>query len=237
MTDFPSSTDREQLREMLAAAWMYGHCRARGFTFAETDIPGCKGSFLWGQAAMDAVALMPEPSAAAQAAPEPFAWVCELAHDIDANRQYCDWREYLSKIKPMVPEASIRNLRPLYLDLAYAEKEPAKPEPTRWPTKGDWMTFLGKNGYDHELTEALRIFKVGQQYRVLECNVQSWSHSVRFEDVVGWYNGVMFERTSELPSTPRATEAHPDCPCKPGKCIYPHCTCAIPPAHRGDAAE
>jgi hypothetical protein len=26
------------------------------------------------------------------------------------------------------------------------------------------------------------------------------------------------------------TGAHPDCPCKPGKCIYPECTCAIPPA-------
>lgn len=71
---------------------------------------------------------------------------------------------------------------------------PAAPEPFRWPAKGDLMTFLGKNGYEMELTEALRIFKVGQQYRVLECNVQSWSHSVRFEDVAGWYNGVMFER-------------------------------------------
>lgn len=47
---------------------------------------------------------------------EPFAWVCELAYAIDENRQYCDWREYLSKVKPLVPEASIRNLRPLYLN-------------------------------------------------------------------------------------------------------------------------
>lgn len=31
------------------------------------------------------------------------------------------------------------------------------------------------------------------------------------------------------------TGAHPNCPCKPGKCIYPACTCAIPPAHRESA--
>lgn len=84
----------------------------------------------------------------------------------------------------------------------HAQRQPVtKPEPARWPAKGDLMTFLGKNGYERELTEALRIFKVGQQYRVLECNVQSWSHSVRFEDVAGWYNGVMFERVSDT-STP-----------------------------------
>ena len=45
---------------------------------------------------------------------EPVAWVCELAHAIDDNRQYCDWRRHLSFTKPMVPEASIRDLRPLY---------------------------------------------------------------------------------------------------------------------------
>lgn len=28
-------------------------------------------------------------------------------------------------------------------------------------------------------------------------------------------------------STSRATVPHPDCPCKPGKCIYPECTCAF----------
>jgi len=82
------------------------------------------------------------------------------------------------------------------LEAAQSQKS-KPPEPTVWPAKGDLMIFLGKNGYERELTEALRIFKVGQQYRVLECNVQSWSHSVRFEDVAGWYNGVMFERVTD----------------------------------------
>jgi len=47
-------------REALAEAWFVGHCRARGFLFPEIDIQGSKGSFLWGQAMMDAVALLPD---------------------------------------------------------------------------------------------------------------------------------------------------------------------------------
>jgi hypothetical protein len=45
-------------REALAEAWIVGHNRARGFIFTDIDIQGCKGSFLWGQAMFDAVALM-----------------------------------------------------------------------------------------------------------------------------------------------------------------------------------
>lgn len=44
-------------QELLATAWMHGHCRARGFTFAETDIPSCNGSSLWNQAMDEAAAL------------------------------------------------------------------------------------------------------------------------------------------------------------------------------------
>lgn len=41
------------------------------------------------------------------------------------------------------------------------------------------------------------------------------------------------EVTNKLGLLPRSTPpAGRDCPCKPGKCIYPECTCAIPPATR-----
>ncbi len=89
------------------------------------------------------------------------------------------------------------------LGAAQASPVPTKPEPTRWPAKGDRMKFLGVNGYPFELEQAKKIFTVGQSYRVHACNVESWSHSVQFDGIKGWFNGVMFERTSEVPSAER----------------------------------
>lgn len=63
-----------------------------------------------------------------------------------------------------------------------------------WPAKGDKMKFLGQNGYEFELREARNRFEVGKEYEVEDCNVQNWSHSVKFAGMEGWYNGVMFER-------------------------------------------
>ena len=63
------------------------------------------------------------------------------------------------------------------------------------------MKFLGVNGYPSELEEAKKIFTVGEVYRVHDCDVQSWSHSIQFDGVKGRYNGVMFELTTELSST------------------------------------
>jgi hypothetical protein len=31
----------------------------------------------------------------------------------------------------------------------------------------------------------------------------------------------------------RSRAAHPNCPCKPGKCIHPECTCALASDQRG----
>jgi hypothetical protein len=46
---------------------------------------------------------------------EPVAWICELAYAISSDaREYSDWRQYLSTVKPCVPVRSIRNLRALY---------------------------------------------------------------------------------------------------------------------------
>jgi len=58
--DAPDGQPQSPSREALAEAWFVGHCRARGFLFPEIDIQGSKGSFLWGQAMMDAVALLPD---------------------------------------------------------------------------------------------------------------------------------------------------------------------------------
>jgi hypothetical protein len=70
-----------------------------------------------------------------------------------------------------------------------------------WPAKGDRMRFLGENGYDHELKAALKVFDIGREYEVVDCDVQSWSHSISFVGISGRFNGVMFALSSE-PTTP-----------------------------------
>lgn len=97
-----------------------------------------------------------------------------------------NWRDMQLRIERQVDRALIDE-----------QRQPPAPEQTRWPIKGDWMKFLGQNGYDHELEEALKIFTVGREYLVHDCNVQSWSHSIQFNGVRGWYNGVMFELVSQ----------------------------------------
>ena len=74
---------------------------------------------------------------------------------------------------------------------------PAGSEVTRhlWPRQGDWMRFLGQNGYEHELAAAMQVFKVGHEYEVVDCEVGSWHHSVAFVGIPGRFNGVMFEAT------------------------------------------
>lgn len=70
-------------------------------------------------------------------------------------------------------------------------------EPTRflgWPFKGDRMTFLGKNGYDYELVAAMKVFEVGKEYEVADCEVGDWHHTISFVGVDGRWNGVMFDR-------------------------------------------
>jgi hypothetical protein len=90
-------------------------------------------------------------------------------------------------------------------------------ERPKWPAKGCWMRFLGKNGYEFQLKEARNRFEVGKEYLVEECNVQSWSHSIKFDAMEGWYNGVMFEMCrppSGDVAQPSTDEDHPDCSTK-----------------------
>lgn len=45
----------------------------------------------------------------------PVAWIYELATVYDSRTdEYLGWKKYVSETKPIVPEGSIRNLRPLY---------------------------------------------------------------------------------------------------------------------------
>lgn len=62
-----------------------------------------------------------------------------------------------------------------------------------FPWKGDKMLFLGVNGYEYELEKAKKVFTVGVEYEVADCEVGDWSHSIKFVGIPGQYNGVMFE--------------------------------------------
>lgn len=68
-----------------------------------------------------------------------------------------------------------------------------------WPWKGDKMKFLGKNGYDHEREDALKLFEVGAEYEVVDCDVGDWRHTVSFVGIPGRWNGVMFEAVAQSP--------------------------------------
>ena len=47
---------------------------------------------------------------------EPVAWIFQLASSRDqATGEYSGWREMIQVGRPVVPEGSIRNLRPLYV--------------------------------------------------------------------------------------------------------------------------
>ena len=62
-----------------------------------------------------------------------------------------------------------------------------------WPEAGDFMRFLGKNGYDFELQRAITVFTVGDEYEVEDCKVHSWSHAIKLKGIDGRWNGVMFD--------------------------------------------
>lgn len=66
-----------------------------------------------------------------------------------------------------------------------------------WPKPGDKMRFLGRNGDDHERAAALEVMSPGDVFTVASCHVHSWEHSVRFEELGGCWNGVMFERVQD----------------------------------------
>lgn len=62
-----------------------------------------------------------------------------------------------------------------------------------FPVKGTKVTFLGENGYDAHLKRAFDSgFQVGVAYTVKSCNIGTWSSYLRFEEIDGEHNTVMF---------------------------------------------
>lgn len=72
-----------------------------------------------------------------------------------------------------------------------------QPDKPRWLQPGDWMKFLGKNGYDFERERAREVFSFERWYEVERCEVGSFSHHIKFKRIDGEWNGVMFERCNE----------------------------------------
>lgn len=125
----------------------------------------------------------------AQTGQQPIAWMSKPGGACTSEKSIADiWHTHYGI-----------ELVPLYAALADTSTLRPEPKPERspWPAKGDRMMFLGRNGYEFELKEALNRFAIGKEYIVEDCNVQSWSHSVKFDGMEGWYNGVMFGRVAD----------------------------------------
>ena len=61
---------------------------------------------------------------------------------------------------------------------------------------GEMVRFLGKNGYEGELTRAKDMLEVGQLYEVASMSVGGFRSSVTLKDG-GSFNSVMFENVGE----------------------------------------
>ena len=69
---------------------------------------------------------------------------------------------------------------------------------------GQYITFLGRNGYDTELQHAKDVLELGQRYRVDRIEVGNWSSTVRLVEFPEcWFNTVMF--ANEVPETDAIT--------------------------------
>jgi hypothetical protein len=81
------------------------------------------------------------------------------------------------------------------------ESAPRTGTADRWPQPGDLMMFLGENGYQAEREVAMKLLDVGASYKVEQCDVGAWHHSIKFEGIDRWFNGVMFSRNVDLSVT------------------------------------
>ena len=67
-----------------------------------------------------------------------------------------------------------------------------------WPQPDDRVFFLGKNGYDSEREQAMKVFEVGTYYTVAEIEIGQSSSTFMFEEVPGYWNTVMFQYDHDL---------------------------------------
>jgi hypothetical protein len=81
---------------------------------------------------------------------------------------------------------------------------------TGWPKPGDKMRFLGKNGYDFQREQALRVMTVGDVFTVHSISVGESSHSIVFREIGGNWNGVMFEWLNAPAASPSPTSPADD---------------------------
>jgi hypothetical protein len=58
---------------------------------------------------------------------------------------------------------------------------------------GESVRFLGRNGHDWQLGEAVKLWEPGHELRVKECRIGGWESHYLFEGYAGHYNTVMFE--------------------------------------------
>ena len=64
---------------------------------------------------------------------------------------------------------------------------------SRFPTPGEKMLFLNRNGYDAERKRAAAVFDTNKEYTLKTIDIGNWSSSVSFEEVAGSWNSVMFD--------------------------------------------
>jgi hypothetical protein len=67
-----------------------------------------------------------------------------------------------------------------------------------FPRPGDKVLFLGRNGYDHQLKEARKVFLLDHIYTVESCDIGPWSSTLTFVGIDGSYNSVMFEPSTQI---------------------------------------
>lgn len=63
----------------------------------------------------------------------------------------------------------------------------------RFPGAGDKVRFIGRNGYDFELVQAMIEFEVGEIVTVAKTCIGGFKSSYRFEGRNDSFNTVMFE--------------------------------------------
>ena len=56
-----------------------------------------------------------------------------------------------------------------------------------------WASFRGKGGYATELKKAEVVFDVGVEYKIIDGSKGSFGSRLRFEDIDGDWNSVMFD--------------------------------------------